>query len=139
MNQPTPEWRDLSPDEKDLLENLLKTDFPGRDALAKQAEHAKVRMIDGPALRSQAINDHLEFNVGNEHMAEVIHSVPVEAGCKDTTDGMTIHALLHVFQGVIREIEFYKDDLSPILRMPPGKQFKQVFFQTPSGVEYKLL
>jgi hypothetical protein len=129
MDQPREEWRDLSPDEKDLVGNLMKNDFPGRDGIAKQIEHAKVRMLDIPVL---------QFRVDIDEKVNVIDSVPVEAFCEDL-DGMTIHALLHVSQGVVQEIEFYKDDGSPILRMPEGKQFRQIFFQTPTGIEYKSL
>lgn len=129
MDRPREDWRDLSPDERDLVANLLKNDFPGRDAIAKQIEHAKVRMLDIPVL---------QFQVGGGSKAEVIHSVPVEASCEDQ-DGVTIHALLHVSKGVVQEIEFYKDDLSPIHSTLKGKDFRQVFFQTRAGIEFRSL
>jgi hypothetical protein len=126
MDNPREEWRELSTDEKDLVANLLKNDFPGRDGIANQILNAKVRMLD---------IDVLEFRVDTDQKVDVIHRVPVEAYCKDA-DGISIHALLHVTGGVVQEIEFFKDDNSAILKMPKGKDFRHVLFQTRAGIEF---
>lgn len=39
--------------------------------------------------------------------------IPVEAELPDN-DGVSIHVLLHVVNGLLAELEIYKDDLSPI-------------------------
>jgi hypothetical protein len=53
--------------------------------------------------------------------ANVRHRIPVEVEGEDI-DGTTIHVLLHVVEGVARELEVYKDDGSPVIKMPePSK------------------
>jgi hypothetical protein len=44
--------------------------------------------------------------------------VPVEGSGSDT-DGVPIHLLVHVVDGLAVELEIYKADGSPILSMPP--------------------
>lgn len=48
---------------------------------------------------------------------------PVEAQCQDA-DGIWIHALLFVVDGWVDELQIYKDDTSPILRMPNSQEWE---------------
>jgi hypothetical protein len=47
--------------------------------------------------------------------AVVERRIPVEAELKDA-DGVTIHVLLHVLDGLLNELEVYRDDSGPIQR-----------------------
>ncbi len=100
-------FRPLSDLERQLLEVLLGTDFPGRDAVAEQVAVASVREIDG--------NGSLEFAPSNKPSAEVTRRIPVEAELDDS-DGVTIHVLLHVMEGLVKELEVYRDDSGRVQR-----------------------
>jgi hypothetical protein len=52
------------------------------------------------------------------HRAPVHTRVPVEGNGTDS-DGVPVHVLLHVVDGLAVELEIYKADGSPILSMPP--------------------
>lgn len=49
--------------------------------------------------------------------------VPVEAEGVDA-DGIAIHALLHVSEGAVLELEFYKDDGTPVTRRPSIEEWE---------------
>jgi hypothetical protein len=98
--------------EGQLLAVLLGTDFSGRDALVEQVATASVREIDH--------NGSLEFAPTDRTLAEVARRVPVEAELDDK-DGVTIHVLLHVVDGLLKELEIYRDDSGPVQRvLAPG-------------------
>jgi hypothetical protein len=101
------EFRSLSDLEGRLLAVLLSTDFLGRDALVEQVAAASVREIDD--------NGSLEFARSDKTPAEVVRRIPVEAELDDS-DGVTIHVLLHVVDGLVKELEVYRDDSGPVLR-----------------------
>jgi hypothetical protein len=96
--------------ETKLLERLLREDFPGRKEITKQLEKCLVRTIDNEGSLE------LKPSEGAESAA-VEKRIPVEAEGADT-DGVHVHFLLHVVSGYVRELEVYKDDASPIKRMP---------------------
>jgi hypothetical protein len=100
-------FRPLSDLEGKLLSVLLGTDFPGREALKKQVAVALVREIDD--------NGSLEFARSDETPAEVVRRIPVEAELDDS-DGVTIHLLLHVVDGLVKELEVYRDDSGRVQR-----------------------
>jgi hypothetical protein len=106
------DFRPLSDLEAQLLAVLLGTNFSGRDALAEQVAAASVREIDH--------NGSLEFAPADATPAEVARRVPVEAELDDN-DGVTIHVLLHVVDGLLKELEVYRDDSGRIQRvLDPG-------------------
>jgi len=109
------EWRRLTAFEAAILDKLLSTDFPGRPELLEQVSAALVRQIDGEGS--------LEFDAKSTAVAPVKRSVPIQAQAKDL-DGIWIHALLHVVGGRVKELEFYKDDSSKILQMPPLERWE---------------
>lgn len=99
--------RPIEPSEHALLHRLLSADFPGREQLIEQVRSATVAPIDG--------DGSLRFVVDKATEAGVTKRIPVEAQCVDS-DGISIHALLHVVDGQISELEIYKDDSSSVLR-----------------------
>jgi hypothetical protein len=104
------DFRPLKAPERDLLEKLLDHKFPGRDELHLQLGSVAARQIyqDGTlALRAS----------GNP--AAVKGRVPSEGSCPDV-DGVLIHVLLHVLNGVMDELEIFKEDGSDIVRPPSG-------------------
>jgi hypothetical protein len=86
---------------------LLSAGFPGRDTLMEQAAVASVRSIDN--------NGSLEFAPPDKEPAKVARRIPVEAELEDS-DGVTIHMLLHVVDGLLKELEIYRDDSGRVQR-----------------------
>jgi len=113
MNEP--HFRTLTDSERNILAKLLSTDFEGRDAIKHQVDRCLVRAID--------VNGSLEFSAQTGVRAQVKRRIPVEGQFVDV-DGMQIHVLLHVFDQKIAELEFYKDDSSLIVRMPPAEKLE---------------
>src|ERR1700674_3863976 len=100
------EFRDLSPNERKMLDRMLSIPFPGRAELLEQARHASARRV-GP-------EPGIEFQVTPTAKAQVHWRVPVEGETIDT-DGVPILILLHIVDGMINELEFFKGDLSEIV------------------------
>jgi hypothetical protein len=97
--------------ERALFEKLLSKEFPGRGELREQLQNVEVVEIDSYGsirLRPSVL----------AHRAPVDTRVPVEGSGSDT-DGVPIHLLVHVVDGLAVELEIYKADGSPILSMPP--------------------
>jgi len=104
--------RDLRPEERAWLQRLLLEDFPGRQALIEQAKVVKVAEECGCGCPS------VVFALpGNVPKAEVLQRVPVEAESRDA-DEMGLHLLLHVVNGVMRELEIYREDSKPVKKLP---------------------
>jgi hypothetical protein len=106
-NDQDKDLRPLSDLEGQLLTMLLSTDFPGRDAVAEQVAVASVREIDD--------NGSLEFAPSDKMPAQVVRQIPVETELDDS-DGVTIHVLLHVVDGLVKELEVYRDDSGRVQR-----------------------
>lgn len=102
-------WRDPTAAERNLLERLLSVDFPGGRQLASQVKRCLVRQLD--------LDGSLAFRVDASDFASVKRRVPVEAEAVDS-DGVVIHALLHVVDGLVTELEICKEDGSAILQFP---------------------
>ena len=109
------DFRPLSDLEGQLLLVLLGTDFPGRDALVEQVAVALVREIDD--------NGSLEFASSDKTPARVVRRIPVEAELSDS-DGVTIHLLLHVVDGLLKELEVYRDDSGRVQRVLAPKDIR---------------
>lgn len=101
-------WRQLTDREHQLIEKLLSSEFPGCDALCAQLKTASVSAID--------VDGSLEFRASGPP-ADVEQRVPTEGYYFDT-EGVAprpaVHVLLHVVDGMLNELEVYKDDGSPI-------------------------
>lgn len=108
------EWREPTTQEKSLIDLVLSASFTGRDVIANQIRNTRVRVIDGEGS--------IAFDVTSPEKAAVKHRIPVEAEAPDS-DGVMVHMLLHVVDGRASELEFYKDDSTPILKLPPARQW----------------
>jgi hypothetical protein len=109
------EFRALTGSERRILDVLLAADFPGNTALNAQASRALVREIDS--------DGSLEISVTGGVPAEVVRRVPVEAEADDD-DGATVHVLLHVVDGLLNELEFYRDGEGTVRRKPAGEDLR---------------
>jgi hypothetical protein len=103
-------FRQPTQPEREVIQKLLTATFPGKDAISKQLESCLVKRIDGEGSLELKPNDLVK-------PAKVEKRIPVEAQGRDN-DGIYVHFLLHVNEGVVKELEIYKDDGSPIKQMP---------------------
>ncbi len=115
-------WRTLTSSETAYIEKLLSSAVPARDALRAQLQGALAQQIDDEGS--------LEFRVITGPKASVISRIPVEAEARDL-DGMPLHMLLHVVDGVVTELEIYRDGSGPILHLPPPEEW-EVFVPYPA-------
>lgn len=102
-------FRQLTDNERRLVNRLLEKDFPGRDAISEQVNEALVKQIDE--------NGSLEFDVGIAPKAVSKFRIPTEGEIEDI-DGVIVHVLLHVVDGRVSELEIFKEDNSPVKKMP---------------------
>jgi hypothetical protein len=102
-------FRAPSAAEKELIAELTAAEFPGRAEVIRQLEQCLVRPVDE--------DGSLELAVPNAIAAPVLYRIPTELYGPDV-DGVQINVLLHVVDGVCREIELYKVDGTDIRRMP---------------------
>lgn len=92
--------RPISPEERSIIDRLLKPQFPGRDEILAQIKESQVCQIDK--------DGSLRFFPPSTPYATVLERVPVEGSALDE-DGYRINLLLHVNKGFIVELEIYKD------------------------------
>lgn len=104
--------RSLNELEKNILSCLLEKDFPGKDAIIKQLENVKVSEVaDGDNYGS------ILLHTDAKEVAAARNTIPVEALVVDT-DGIDVAILLHVVDGFVSELEFFKVDGSPMIESP---------------------
>jgi len=99
--------------ERSVLTRLLAYEFPGCDGLASQLAGLTVarRWVPSGSLDLQVAR--------GADPAKVRRRVPVEGEAIDA-DGIPIHFLVHVADGLLRRLEIFKEDLSaPSYRPPP--------------------
>jgi hypothetical protein len=109
------EFREMNDTERAILARLLEIPFPGSEDVAEQLQRVLIRQIDD--------NGTLDFLIRTNAKANVQNSVPVEAEGEDL-DGTTIHLLLHVIGGTTRGLEVYKEDGSPVIKMPETSKLR---------------
>lgn len=95
--------------EREVLEKLLECDFPGCKELRTQLKSATVRALDE--------DGSLGLRVMDAKPAPVKYRVPVEGSYVDD-DGVIAHVLLHVVDGIMSELEIFKENRSAV-RQPP--------------------
>lgn len=120
--------RDLKNEEREILERLVGPDFPGSAELREQLKSVKAELIDedgGLALQS----------LGGPP-APVKWRVPTEAECKDS-DGGALHVLLHVLNGRMCELEFYKENGSRVCKLPDARDLVLFGPEGEEGVKWK--
>ena len=95
--------------ETGLLNRLLDSNFQGVEALRDQVHACAVRTVD----------DEGSFQIITSVTTKALvkFRVPVELSGVDT-DGIGVHVLLHVVDGVATEVEIYKDSPTPIVSLP---------------------
>jgi Domain of unknown function (DUF6984) len=102
--------RPMTMEEARLLDLLFSVDFSGKREIQQQLSKCLVRVVDE--------NGSLEFSANEAAPANVRTSVPVTARLPDAdgedTFGISVNLLLHVYGGVAKELEIYKDDGSSI-------------------------
>jgi hypothetical protein len=96
--------------ERALIAELVAAEFPGRTEVAKQLQQCVVRSIDEEGSLELSVPLHAVA-------ASVLGRVPTELYGTDT-DGVQVSVLLHVAEGVCREIEIYKVDGTTIRQLP---------------------
>jgi|SRR5437016_13598545 len=104
--------------EAEVIQRLVAADFPGKREIAGQLRSYRVRRIDDEGSLTLEVN-------GNALAAKVAKGIPVEAEAPDA-DGILVHFLLHVINGIAAELEIYKDDGTPIRRMPRADELDVV-------------
>lgn len=102
-------FRPLTTRERELLEALLGEEFPGRDQLRTQMDSVAAKEIDQ--------DGSLALQPGSGERAPVKTSVPTEGQCADA-DGKPVHILLHVRDGLMTEMEVFREDSTPVLNPP---------------------
>jgi hypothetical protein len=106
-------WREPREPELGIIGKLLSADFPGKEELRRQIVQAKVRTIDD--------NGSIEFSTLAGDEARVTRRIPVEGEYEDI-DGVTVHILLFVVNGLVDELEIHKEDGSQVVKVPePGE------------------
>lgn len=105
-------FRDIRPEEADLVRALMSEDFPGRVELQLQLSNVVVKQIDE--------NGSLSLRTSAAVTAPVDRRIPVEAAYDDV-DGIRVHLLLHVVDGFVDELEVYRDDSAPVISSPLGR------------------
>jgi hypothetical protein len=109
MSAVNEKYRQLDDYEKCVIRQLLSAEFTGRDEIREQLGSALAKQIDSEKSLQFLINPQCG-------RANVRSRIPVEGSFADS-DGIQIHILLHVIDGVAQELEIYKDDGTPIIQM----------------------
>jgi len=99
------EFREPTGVERAIFELLLDAPFVGRDEIREQLAQCLVRAID---------EDGSVQIKASGTKAVVERRIPVEAVFTDS-DGVFCHILLHVVDGLVNELEVYKDDPSRVI------------------------
>ena len=107
--------RPLSSSERRLLQKMLSCNFPGNTVLYSQLDNLRVTQLDSSGCLA------LEPTILNR--AKVSARVPVEATCADV-DGVLIHVELHVVEGLLYGLEFYKEDGTEVKVVPPAESIE---------------
>lgn len=120
-------FRPLTDHERGVLEKLLEPAFPGRDELLDQMNSVTAQKIDD--------DGSLVLQCGPSRPAPVKCRVPTEGECVDT-DGIAIHVLLHVVDGMMSELEVFKDDSSRVRNLPAPRELMLFTPYGESGVKW---
>jgi hypothetical protein len=109
--------RPPSATETELLRRLLRVNFQGAETLSRQLENAFVEPIDS--------NGSLRLRPVDPNPATVTRRVPVEATYADA-DGVLVHVLIHVMDGVLDELEVYREDSGTVAVAPADASMLEV-------------
>ena len=95
--------------ERALVLKLASQDFTGANEVREQLRGYLVKTIDEEGS--------FQIQATSAALAVPRNRVPVEL-CGADSDGVTVHVLLHVVDGIVREVEIYKDDSSLVCTFP---------------------
>jgi len=98
--------------ELELLEVLLNRDFPGATQLLAQLAGLEVAVVDEDG--SLSLRSHEGPN------AENLERRVVTEGQYPDRDGQPVHVLLHVLEGRLHELEFFREDGKTVMRRLPA-------------------
>jgi hypothetical protein len=116
LNRPESGLRSPTEAEKAVINTLLSAEFPGKEALHLQMATAQVKTVDE--------DGGLEiWPADASPPASVSRRIPVEAEADDV-DGVPIHILLHVVEGMARELELFREDGRTVQRQPSPKDLR---------------
>lgn len=110
-------FRRMTEREDALIHRLLRHDFPGRVQVHDQLRDARVVSLDE--------DGSLRIATRVPGTAPVVRRISIEASYPDD-DGVQVHLLLHVVDGVVDELEVYRDDLARAIRSPYDTDSLQV-------------
>jgi hypothetical protein len=111
------DFRAMTSAGQDVLATLLRAEFRGRDALRQQVASATAHVIED--------DGSLAFSVIDGARADIVRRVPVEAELEDV-DGVTIHVLLHVADGMLDELEIFREDSRRVQRPTVPTEFRVI-------------
>lgn len=120
MRSTTSVVRELTAEETRITARLLEAEFASASEVREQARRSSVRAQDYGGVLVLAFDTSAGLPT-----ARVKHRVPVEAQAPDA-DGVMIHLLLHVVDGVLTEIEIFREDSKPIRRLPRSEDLHVV-------------
>lgn len=103
-----------------LVRHMLQYDFPGCVELRTQADH--MQLVSTSDIEDDGCGV-IEIKVTDGSLAKVKTRLAVEVMAPDI-DSVAISALLFVDDGRLHLLDIYKDDGTPIRRMPPVEEFK---------------
>lgn len=103
--------------ERELIQRLLDVDFQGGEALRQQLVNTLVEPIDR--------DGSLRLRPVEATPAAVSRRIPVEATYVDA-DGVVVHVLIHVIEGVLKELEVYREDSGDVLVAPTAARQLEV-------------
>lgn len=103
--------------ETNLLQRLLSADFQGAEGLVHQLATTLVEPIDR--------DGSLRLRPVSPSPAPVSRRIPVEATYTDA-DGVQVHVLVHVMNGVLDELEVYREDSDAVVVAPSDTSLLEV-------------
>jgi len=114
---------ELTDGERAILHKMLSRPFRGSAVLFTQAEKARVRWVvanGSPALL---------FNVSpGATRVDVPERTPVDAELRaNDVDGTPICVVLHVVDGLLHEIEMYREDGAPVQHIPKVAELEYAY------------
>lgn len=102
--------RNPTPIEERLIQTLIAGHFRGAERLRDQLDGLRVSSIDADgSLRL--------LPVPGAGLADVKQRIPVEASYLDT-DSVRVHLLVHVVDGLLNELEVFREDSGRVLTPP---------------------
>jgi hypothetical protein len=113
-----------------IIRKLLGIDFPERNQLVLQLDGLMVQKIDDEGSLDLIVSSSPSLQISNskEWMTPVVKAEYFDNNEATGLSDPNVHILLYAMNGFLRELEFYKDDGSKILRMPAPEELEPIVF-----------